>query len=68
MLDQDQLADKIVRTANAIIVVLDAHGSIQLFNLSAEELTGYSSTEVLGKNWIELFIPRDKRLGAVSDH
>ena len=43
---------------NKIIVVsLDSGALIVEFNEYAQELTGYSKDDVIGKNWFEIFIP-----------
>jgi len=45
------------KTANVIILSLDKQSNILYVNSYIEHLTGYKSEEVLGKNWIEVFIP-----------
>jgi PAS domain S-box-containing protein len=42
-----------VELAGVIIVGLDAHGCIQLFNREAERVTSYARDEVLGKSFVE---------------
>ncbi len=46
----------ILETANSLIVCLDEHARIVVFNRELEQLTGYSREEVLGKRWPELFL------------
>jgi PAS domain S-box-containing protein len=53
-------AEKLIESANAMIVVLNAQGQIRVVNKAAEEITGYSRHELLGSNWFELLAPRDK--------
>ncbi|MCP4612648.1 MAG: PAS domain S-box protein, partial [Planctomycetes bacterium] len=54
-------AENIVETANTLIITLDSEAGITTFNSYAEQLTGYTKAEVIGKNWFDLFIPpRDK--------
>lgn len=53
-------AEKLVESANAMIVVLDASGEIQVFNKAAEQITGYMRHELFGRNWFEVFVPMDK--------
>jgi len=48
----------IVENANAFVVVLDQEGKIIRFNNYAEEVTGYSEKEVLGKDWVDIFIDK----------
>ncbi len=50
----------LIDTANVIIVGLDSNGTIMLFNRYAEKLTGYSKTELEGRNWFETLVPREK--------
>ncbi len=50
--------------ARVMIVVLDRSGEITLINRRGCELTGYTETELLGRNWFEVFIPEEER-GAV---
>ncbi|RMH21561.1 MAG: PAS domain S-box protein [Acidobacteria bacterium] len=44
-------------TANSVIVHLTADFRIQDWNAAAEELHGYRRKEVLGRSYIELFLP-----------
>jgi PAS domain S-box-containing protein len=53
-----EYSEKIVDTANVMIICLDINGNIQVFNKDAENITGYRKDEVLNKNWFELIIPR----------
>lgn len=47
----------IFNTAQVIVLVLDTTGRIVLFNPCMEELSGYSLTEVQGKDWFSTFLP-----------
>jgi PAS domain S-box-containing protein len=47
--------------AGAMILVLDIHGNVKLLNRRGCEIIGYSLSEVIGKNWIENFIPERLR-------
>lgn len=53
-------AEDLVQTANAIIIGLDDRGNITLFNDAAEKTTGYSAGELMGRNWFEVLVPRDR--------
>ena len=53
-------AENLIRTANALVVVLDANGSIQVFNEAAERITGYSLEELKDRNWFETLCPKDR--------
>lgn len=53
-------AEKLIESANAMIVVLDAKGHIRVINKTAEEITGYTRQELLGREWFEILVPKDK--------
>jgi two-component system sensor kinase FixL len=50
----------IVDSAVDGIIVIDAHGQIEAFNLAAERLFGYSAHEVLGRN-VDMLMPSPYR-------
>ncbi len=52
-------AEQLIDTSNAMIVGLDTAGNITIFNSAAENITGYSKAEAIGKNWFEVFVPKD---------
>jgi PAS domain S-box-containing protein len=60
LIQEKEFSDQLIRTANAIIVCMDSQGTILLFNEAAERITGYTQDEVLGKNWYDLLVPRDR--------
>lgn len=49
----------LVETAPCMIVILRPDHSIHYMSHFAEQLTGYSSVEVEGRNFIELFVPAE---------
>ena len=52
-----EFADNLIETANALLVKLDMAGQIVLFNDAAEQVTGYTRDEVIGKNWFATMLP-----------
>ncbi len=54
--------ERLIETANVMIVGLDIKGNVNLFNPAAEKSTGYTLSELHGKNWFELLIPKDRYL------
>ncbi|MFZ5785493.1 MAG: PAS domain S-box protein [Acidobacteriota bacterium] len=54
-------SEAIVASAPNIVVGLGERSRIIVFNAFAERLTGYRAEEVMGKPWIELFIPEPLR-------
>ena len=55
-----RFTDNLVETANVMIVGLDAAGTVTIFNPAAERISGYTVSELHGKNWFELLVPRDR--------
>ena len=53
-----------VELAHALIVGLDAHGQIRLFNREAERVTGFARDEVLGQTMLEALTIDDAGDGA----
>ncbi len=60
LLQAKQFNDWLIETASVMVLGLDQDGNVQLFNRTAEEITGYQRQEVLGKNWFELVVPRER--------
>ncbi|MBI5805368.1 PAS domain S-box protein [candidate division TA06 bacterium] len=54
-------SDTLIQSAPNIVIGLGERSKILLFNSYAEKLTGYKADEVLGKNWIDIFIPEEQR-------
>ncbi len=53
--------ERILSTAQTIILVLDMSGNIVDCNPYMEGLSGYSINEIRGENWFDLFIPERDR-------
>ena len=54
-----EYAENLIETANVMVVGLDRNGDVQVFNKTAEEITGYKKTEILGRNWFEAVVPKN---------
>lgn len=52
-------AEKLLQTANVMIVCLDNNGRIQLVNPMVQTLTGYSYDELIGQNWFDRLVPKE---------
>ncbi len=52
---------RVIRSAPDIVVGLDKNAKVVLFNHYAERTTGYKAKEVMGKDWIKVFIPHGMR-------
>jgi PAS domain S-box-containing protein len=53
-------AEKLVATANALVVCLDPAGCIVVFNTTAEAVTGYTAAELAGADWFGTLVPRER--------
>ncbi|MBN1634520.1 MAG: PAS domain S-box protein [Ignavibacteria bacterium] len=58
--EHKEYISNLIDTANIMIINLDVKGKIILFNKKAEEITGYKSKEVIGKNYFDTIVPRKK--------
>ncbi|MBI9068745.1 MAG: PAS domain S-box protein [Salinivirgaceae bacterium] len=52
-------SEKIMETADAIIVGLDKDHIIRIFNHGAEKISKYKKEEVIGKDWFKMFFPKE---------
>ena len=58
----DQLYRGLVDGSPAIIYVLDAAGQVVFINDTVERLLGYSKSEIIGRDLIEIVHPEDRQL------
>ncbi len=52
--------ERLIASANVMIVGLDIAGKVRLFNAAAEKVTGYTRNELLGVEWFEKVVPKDR--------
>jgi PAS domain S-box-containing protein len=58
---QKDFSDNVINTAQALIVGVDPHGRVALFNRYAQEITGWMEEEVRGSKFFErFFAPQDR--------
>lgn len=55
-----EYGESLIRTSNAIVVALDVEGRVEVFNETAERLTGYAAAELMGRSWFDTVVPRDR--------
>jgi PAS domain S-box-containing protein len=60
LLEARDYAENLIRTANALIVVLDAEGNVVSLNEAGENITGYRAADIAGSNWFELIVPKNR--------
>ncbi len=54
-------AQRLLETAHTIVMVLGLTGRVLRINRYARDVTGLSESDVLGRDWFELFAPPDQR-------
>jgi PAS domain S-box-containing protein len=52
--------DNVINTANVLFVQLDRDGKVLRVNEATERITGYRLEELLGQDWFEVLVPREK--------
>jgi two-component system cell cycle sensor histidine kinase/response regulator CckA len=52
-----EFSENVIKTANVIIVGVDAENQITVFNETAEEVSGFKRADVQGRKWSELVRP-----------
>lgn len=57
-------AQRYLEVASTLVVVLDARGRVELVNRQGCELLGFQEEELLGRDWLEMVVPREDRLDA----
>jgi len=57
LISERQLNELIIQTAPVIIMILNKQGCIEMVNPFMEELTGYTLSEIKGKEWFKTFLP-----------
>lgn len=59
---EKEFSEGVLNGAPIIVIVWRLDGTAIRFNKFAEDFTGFKKEEVLGKKWIEIFIPEQDRL------
>ncbi len=54
-------AQKYLDVAGVLIMALDADGTVEMMNKKGCEVLGYEEKEIIGKNWVETFMPECER-------
>lgn len=54
------LSERIIRKANVIVIGINEAGELNLFNETAEKISGYTLQELHGKNWFKKLVPTRK--------
>ncbi|HEY1658892.1 MAG TPA: PAS domain S-box protein [Candidatus Sulfotelmatobacter sp.] len=56
--DAKEFSENLIQTANVIVLGLDTEANVQLFNHVAENITGYTFSELKDRNW-SILVPKD---------
>ncbi len=59
-----EYSEKLIQTANAMVIGLDREGKVTVCNEETERVTGYKRADIEGCDWFELVVPRDRYPGA----
>lgn len=51
---EKDFSESIIENADVVIIGLDLDAKVTLFNKKAEDITGYSRAEVMGKDWFRI--------------
>ena len=55
-----ELNERIIQTANVLFLQSDTEANVIKVNEAAEKITGYSAAELIGTNWGEKLVPRER--------
>jgi PAS domain S-box-containing protein len=55
-----EFAETLINTANVMVLGLDLQGRVTIFNKSAEEISGYTGSEIRGRSWFETVVPKER--------
>ena len=58
---EKRFSESLLNTVNSLVISLDTEGKIIIFNSYCESFLGYKETEVINKNWFELFSDKENR-------
>lgn len=61
ILAQRNLAEMYLETAAVMMIALNNKGEVTMINREGSELLGYSKKYIIGKNWVENFVPQTNR-------
>ena len=59
-------ADNVINTTQALIIGINEHANVVLFNHYAEQNSGWSENEIRDKNFFEQFIPNEDQQGLMD--
>lgn len=60
--EEKRKAQQYLDIAGTMIIAIDNSGDVVLANKKASEILGYEQDEILGKNWLEHFIPEKEKV------
>lgn len=60
---EQQFADRILQTAEAVVLILDLSGRVVHVNPHLSRIAGWSNEEIEGSDWFKMCVPEDGREG-----
>lgn len=67
LIKERDLVKKYFETAGSLILILDINGNINDMNYTAYTILGYSKEDLIGKNFIDLFIEDEEKYKRILD-
>ncbi len=58
--DAKDFAENLIQTANVLFIQLDGEGRVVRVNETTSTVTGYSKAELIGQNWFNKLVPRER--------
>lgn len=55
-----EATQEVIESADVIIVGLDYTGHVRLLNNAGEAILGYNREELLGRNWFDIVVPKER--------
>ena len=57
-----EYSEKLIQTANAIVLGLDEDQKVFTWNEVAEKITGYNLSDMRNRDWVDVLVPPDQKL------
>lgn len=52
--------ERLIQSANVLVVELDVRGRVMRINSEAERVTGFAARDLVGQQWFDVLVPRDQ--------
>jgi PAS domain S-box-containing protein len=55
-----EFSENLIKTANVMVLGLNLERRVTIFNNAAEEITGYTRSEIMNRSWFETVVPKEQ--------